>query len=358
MNEHDDLLKRLNSLNEDVPPMPEGFHEGWVSRLEDGMETKETKKRRFTKQNLIRVLAVAAALVFVVGGATLARHASEPGDVFDGAAQKMTRAAGTENAAIAMDEIADAVEYEMDEVGGVATGVVAAEEAMAERMLIRTASLTIGTQSYDASLNALHGMCSAAGGWTASASESTGNNGLRTCYLTLRVPADRLDELLSGSAALGRIIRRHETADDVTESYRDTQGRLATQQALMARLKALATDAASLTELLELEVKMADTQYQIDRLQSSLNTTEQKVNYATVDITLREESAASDITDGEKTFGERIVGALAAGGKAFVDVVVNGAIFLAAALPFIVVVVAAWLAVRAIRKKIRNKKER
>ena len=49
-------------------------------------------------------------------------------------------------------------------------------------------------------------------------------------------------------------------------SRSDTETRLATQRALMARLQSLVTEAASLTELLELESQIADTQYTIDRL--------------------------------------------------------------------------------------------
>ena len=85
---------------------------------------------------------------------------------------------------------------------------------------------------------------------------------------------EQLDDYFSGTSGLGRVISREESATDVTESYYDTQARLETQQALMARLQALVTDAADLSDLLTLESQIAETQYQIDRLQSSLNSTD------------------------------------------------------------------------------------
>lgn len=221
-------------------------------------------------------------------------------------------------------------------------------------MLIRMASLTIGTQRYGESLTALHGLCEAAGGWVAYTSEDTMSNGLRICYMTLRIPAEQLDSFLAGTGDLGRVTHRSETAEDVTESYADTRSRLETQQALMARLQALVTDAATLSDLLELEAQIADTQYQIDRLQSSLNTTERRVNDATVDITLREENPAADITDVEKTLGERLVSAIRAGGAALLRLMENAVVFLAAALPFIAIVAVVWLLVAIIRKRIRK----
>lgn len=355
--EHDDLLKRLDSLNQDVPPMPEDFHEGWVRRLED--EAMETGTKKLNRKTLTRVLSIAAALVFVIGGTLLARQAEETG----GDAMMMTtaqkRSANTNGYdmgpmvyGVAYDEVAEA-----EEAGyGVAAGAATMVEAPRAQMMIRTASLTIGTQRYDESLTALLSLCGEMGGWTSSSSENEGYNGLRTCYLTLRVPSAQLDAFLSGSGEVGRVTYRYESAEDVTENYYDTRARLETQQALMARLQALVTDAASLSDLLELEAQIADTQYQIDRLQTSLNGTERQVNFSTVDITLREENAAADIVDGEKSLGERLVSAVQSGGKAFLRLIENGVVFLAAALPFIAIVAAVWVVCVIIRRVIRKRK--
>ena len=356
--EHSDLLKRLDSLNLDVPPMPEGFHEGWTARLED---EEPMKPGKFSRTTLIRVLSAAAALVFVVGGATLAQRDGEKNAIRaagQASNNAMTRGYAADTA-FPMEVPAEAEEYEWDDTAdyGVVNGyATTAMKAAPERMMIRRASLTIGTQRYDESFAALMNLCEAAGGWTASNSENTNGAGMRTAYLTLRVPAEQLDGFLSGADGLGRITYRSESADDVTESYQDTRARLETQQALMARLQAMVTDAASLSDLLELESKIAETQYQLDRLQSSLNSTERQVNYATVDITLREENAAADITDGEKSLGERLGSAIVSGGAAFLRMLESAAVFLAAALPFIGIVAAVWLLVAVIRRALRKRR--
>ena len=349
--EHGDLLKRLDSLNQDVPPMPEGFHAGWAERLED----EPQMKKKLSKQTLIRVLSAAAALVFVVGGATLAQRAQKQSDFATAGQAATARSMSMGAGDLAMDMVMEEAEYDYDDAAenGVAAGKFTMTDAPAERMLVRTADLTIGTQTYDTSLNTLTALCESAGGWTASSSERTASSGLRTCYLTLRIPAEALDDFLSGTEKLGRVTQRAESAQDVTESYRDTRGRLATQQALMDRLQKLVTSAASLSELLELEVQIADTQYQIDRLQSQLNTTEQKVNYATVDVTLREESDAANIVGGA-SLGERLMSALRSGGEAFVQFLESAVVFLAAALPFIAIVAVVWLIVRIIRQRKRR----
>ena len=357
----DGLQDGLACLSDDVPPLPEDFHQAWTKRVEEAaMENKPDSVR--PRRQWTRLLSAAAAVVFVLGGTLLTRDALSPRfsaqeNNADGTLYAAYDDAGGSNGKLmsrsaVYDEGADFVTY-TDEVA--AAGYE--ENAPAtEQKIIRAVSLTLGTQAYEQSLASLRSQCESMGGWVSYSSESATSAGLRRAYLTLRIPAEQLDDYLSGTSGLGRVISREESATDVTESYYDTQSRLQTQQALMARLQALVTDAADLSDLLALESQIADTQYQIDRLQSSLNSTDRQVSYATVDVTLREETASSDITDGEKSLGQRILSALETGMEAFLDFLSDMAVFLAAALPFILLVAVVWITVKLIRRAIKRRK--
>ena len=358
----DGLQDDLACLSDDVPPLPEDFHQAWTKRVEEAaMENKPDSVR--PRRQWTRLLSAAAAVVFVLGGTLLTRDAlsprsAAPEDLAGGALYSAYDDNGGGSPKLmarnaAYDEGADYITY-TDEAPAEVSGVE--DAAATEQKIIRTVSLTLGTQSYEQSLDSLRSQCEATGGWVSYSSESVMSSGLRRAYLTLRIPADQLDDYLSGTSGLGRVISREESATDVTESYYDTQARLETQQALMARLQALVTDAADLSDLLALESQIADTQYQIDRLQSSLNSTDRQVSYATVDVTLREETASSDITDGEKSLGQRILSALETGLEAFLDFLSDMAVFLAAALPFILMVAVVWIVVKLIRRAIKRRK--
>ena len=352
----DSLQDSLQSL--DTPPMPEGFHQAWTQRVKEeaSMLEQPDKRKSFPKKAFHRALAVAAAAVFVVGGTLLTRNAPAL------SRQLITQ----ENTSY--DETGDtggyqlnSVAYSMDAPAGTprtASGKLAAGGAMEqqnpEAKVIRNASLTIGTQQYETSLADLRSLCESNGGWVSHISESVGKDGLRYAYLSLRVPADQLDDCLAGSGQLGRIIRREESASDVTENYYDTQARLDTQKALMARLQSLVTDAADLADLLALEAQLADTQYEIDRLQSSLDSTDRQVAYSSVDVSLQEESSSALVT-ADVTFAERLRSAVSAGTKAFVNFFADVAVFLTAALPFIVIVAVVAL-VALLARKLRRKK--
>lgn len=312
-----------------------------------------------TMKTVTRWLSVAAAMVFVIGGTLLTRDDLASGMKADQAAyvENGSMKAASYTYGAAYDE---AVEEEsaMDTAAGVmltmsrsTNAAVPAAEAPAEKKIIRTASLTLVTQAYDTALAALKADCEGQGGWIESSDESTNSRtGLRTAYLTLRVPQDSLDAYLGSTEGLGRVTNRSESSQDVTASYQDNQTRLNTQLALMERLQALITESGDLSDLLALESQIAETQYQIDSLQSSLNRTDRQVSYSTVSITLREEKAP-ELTDTTVSFGERIVSAIQTGWEAFTTFLGDMAVFLVAALPFIAIVAAVVIAVKLIKRR-------
>ena len=363
MYEHDEnevLRDVLSGLNEEVPTMPEGLHAAWMQKVED---TKMEKTR--TMKTVTRWLSVAAAMVFVIGGTLLTRdYLTFQSDDMKSAQNKtsavMYGAAAYDEAAVeeyAMDTAANGVmltsaKRSSDTTGAtVSGGGETGAAAVTEKKIIRTASMTIVTQDFDSSLSTLKATCEGQGGWIESASESTNSySGLRTAYLTLRVPQDGLDTYLEGTEALGRVTSRSESAQDVTASYQDTQTRLNTQLALMERLQALITESGDLSDLLALESQIADTQYMIDSLQSSLNSTDRQVSYSTVSVTLKEEKTV-ELTDATVTLGERILSALTVGWEAFTGFLADMAVFLVAALPFIALVVIVVIVIRIIKRR-------
>ena len=333
--------------------MPENFHAQWTVLVkEDAMKQEETRKvapmRRWT-----RILSVAAALVFVVGGTLLTKDSLSP-----------ARTSAPQSLADSYDYDYDTytsdVGYSEEAGSGVRTMMVgAANDAMPEaasaksavaedKKIIRNVSLTIKTSAYDDSMASLTALLSQYGGYLESSSEYTNNRDLRTASLTLRIPADSLDAFLSNTGELGRVTSRNMSSTDVTASYQDTAARLENQKLLLARLQALTDTAGDLSDLL------ADTQYNIEQLESALADTDQQVNDATVRVTLNEE-AQPDLRDETVSLGERIRGALSTGWNAFVSFLQDCVVFLTAALPFIAIVAVMAIVIIIIRKAKKRK---
>lgn len=360
----DALPEHLAALARDVPPMPADFHQGWTTRVEEcAMEDKQAHRPirvPSRSKTWTRVLSVAAALVFVVGGTLLTRDTLSPRKQTTPSADtestdEFTAGAGVRSMTMTSDYNSSANAYDADSSaeGAALYSAPAADDTQAQdKKIIRTVSVTLGTQRYDESVAALRAACDEAGGWIENSSESASSSTeRRTISLTLRIPSDGLDAFLTELSGAGRMIRRTESAEDVTSDYQDTQARLDTQKALMARLQALVTTAADLSDLLALESQIADTQYAIDTLQASLNVTDRQVSYATVDVSLREEKSSDAAQDTELTLGDRVLSALKSGWEVFTGFLGDAAVFLMAALPFLAVAAAVVVIAAIIRKR-------
>ena len=355
IDENEVLRDALAGLNEEVPPMPEGLHAAWMQKVEDDMHQTHTEKTR-TMKTVTRWLSIAAAVVFVFGGTLLTKDSLSADMLGNQTATKESLAMSPAAAYGAYKETDDAYTADNAVMLGMPrnTNTTAATNDAAvttEKKIIRTAGMTIKTQRYDEALASLESTCLGQGGWIESTNENTNSySGLRTAYLTLRVPQEALDSFLEGTEGLGRVTSRNESAQDVTASYQDTQTRLNTQLALMERLQALITESADLSDLLALESQIADTQYQIDTLQTSLNRTDRQVSYSTVSITLQEEKAP-ELTDTSVSFGERLVSAVQLGLESLVGFLGDVVVFLVAALPFMVIVVVVVIAIKLIKRR-------
>ncbi len=362
--ENEVLRQCMSPLNEEVPDMPENFHAQWTALVkEDAMKQEETRKvapmRRWT-----RILSVAAALVFVVGGTLLTKDSLSPArtsapqslaDSYDYDYDTYTSDVGySEEAGSGVRTMmSGAANDAMPEAASAKSA--SAKSAIAEdKKIIRNVSLTIKTSAYDDSMASLTALLSQYSGYLESSSEYTNNRNLRTASLTLRIPADSLDAFLSNTGELGRITSRNMSSTDVTANYQDTAARLENQKLLLARLQALTDTAGDLSDLLALETQLADTQYNIEQLESALADTDQQVNDATVRVTLNEE-AQPDLRDETVSLGERIRGALSTGWNAFVSFLQDCVVFLTAALPFIAIVAVMAIVIIIVRKAKKRK---
>ncbi|GEM_PF-127601 len=385
-----EMEKDLLSLDLNVPPLPEGFHQAWASRLkETAAAPKEANgmKKFFSKRNL-SLLSAAAVVIFVIGGTVLTRdslssrvekNAARSAPVPQPAETSLYVPAvggsadyGYSSMATAMTEDAakmEEPEYEEDvamedalvnstAAYSAASSDTAAGAAETSKKIIRNGNLSIRTQRFDDALSSLQSLCLSMGGWISYSSSYEGYNGLRHATLTLRIPSDSFDAFMQESGSTGKVLRREETAQDVTASYRDTQTRLETQRALMQRLQNMVTETAELSDLLDLEREIADTQYQIDSLQGSLNRTDQQVAYSTIDISLDEEKVQEKVQDPELTLFQRIQAAFSLGIESAGEFLTDMLLFLVATLPFLLTAaLVILLAVLLIRRRNRNRKK-
>ena len=334
--------------------VPASFSASWRQRIreENNMEKKHNWKGW---------LAAAAALVFVVGGTLITRDGNRPAAGKRSAVYENSTSGTAVSASYRAPSYTDYEDgaYAMEEaayaVSDAAPAAKTADNGAArQEKIIRSASFTLRTLRYDEDLQTLQDLTAQAGGrveyMTSSGDASAGQ--LRSASLTLRIPAERLDDFLAGAQGIGNVTALTREMEDVSDSYYDTQTRLETQQKKLQRLQALLASATKVSDLIEIESAIADAQYYIDRYTSQLKGYDSKAEYSTVRVSLKEirEEEAEDTS-----WGHRLVLRLQEsleGGWAFLQDLV---IFLVSVLPWMA---AAALAIVIVIRIIRKKKEK
>ena len=215
-----------------------------------------------------------------------------------------------------------------------------------QRKLVRSANLTIRTNTFDDALAQVQARLTEMGGYI----ENLYQYGETTRHISLsmRVPSEKLDVFLQTMEGTGKVTDRSESTVDMTTEYYDNEARLNTLYEKRARLNELLAQAETVSDLIEIESAIADTQYQIDRFETSQRSIDRQVEMSEVYLTLMEQEQT--VVNPELTLAERIragfedsVEWLAGFGR---DMIV----FTVMASPVIGVAAAVWLLWKLIRK--------
>jgi uncharacterized coiled-coil protein SlyX len=103
---------------------------------------------------------------------------------------------------------------------------------------------------------------------------------------------------------MGRLLNRHESTEDVTLRYFDLERRLATKRALLRTFQSYLGRANNIEEILAVEARIAELQFDIENTEMQLRHLANRVDYATIDLALLGPAAITPILN--ITLGERI----------------------------------------------------
>lgn len=144
---------------------------------------------------------------------------------------------------------------------------------------------------------------------------------------------------------------KSEQVQDVTTQYMDIEARLSNLTAQRTRLQELQASAENLSDLLEIESSLSDVQYQIESWQSQLDWYSQQVSCSTVYLSLDE---VKEYTPTEESYLSQLSSALRNGWTGFVSGIQQLTVWVVGVWPVLVVLAAAALVVRFVRRRTRK----
>ena len=160
--------------------------------------------------------------------------------------------------------------------------------AQSDRKLIKTVSMDAETEHYDDLIAALQEKITALGGYTENRQTGSYGKTRRWSEMTIRIPAQNLDGFVAHVTENANVLSTSEETVDVTLQYSDTEAKIAALELERTRLMELLAQAGNLSEILEIEARLSDVTYELERYESRKRGYDNQITYATVHLRVEE----------------------------------------------------------------------
>ncbi len=226
--------------------------------------------------------------------------------------------------------------------------------------VITTVYLSAETLEFDKSLDALYSIIEKAGGYLSSSNIYYGSSYSGTRYrngeFSIRVPKDKINQFRAQIPEVGNITSESTSKEDVTRYYRDTESRMKVLEIKEDRLLGLLERAEKIEDIIALENQLSEVIYEKENLKATLINLDDRVDYSTINLDLREVAKVTSSETIETTFMDRVRNAFDNSLYQFIRSAENFAILLIyngpGLLVLIVILFIFFLIVRKIFKKI------
>ena len=325
-----------------MQPLPDNMR--YINRKQDEQRYEEDTT---VKKLMIAMLSAAMALMLCFAGCS-----SNSKDMADGYNYAVTEdAAYTERAEAQAPGAATAYEYGLDTsaYADMDKAKLNTGDMYGGRKIIRNYDISLATNTFDDDLAYINAKLSELGGYVLSSSlsgskpEAYGDSG-RSLSMTLRVPAEKASDFVSGVQQLGKVDYIHDYTDDVTDQYFDVDTRLAVLKDQLERLRAIMVETDNLADIITLEERISEVMLQIEELTGTLKRYDALIAYTTIDLSINERNAISGPADTKGT-GERISEGFTDTLNGVATFFVNFFVWFVSSLPVLIILAAITVAV-------------
>ncbi|MBI3734386.1 MAG: DUF4349 domain-containing protein [Chloroflexi bacterium] len=176
-------------------------------------------------------------------------------------------------------------------------------QSASDRLIIKTANLTLIVRDAEASLDAIKGITAGLGGFISNSQSTRAKDsasGVRVS-MTLRVPADKYDDALKQIKQTAiRVDTERLGGQDITEEYTDLNARLrnleATEKELLALMTTVREKSSRAEDILAVQRELNNIRGQIEQLKGRMQFLDRSVALATITLDLIPESLEGPVT--------------------------------------------------------------
>lgn len=227
------------------------------------------------------------------------------------------------------------------------------------RKWIVTMDMSAETEDLDALMASLNEKIAALNGYVEDQNSYNGSmfasRRYRRASLTVRIPAQHVEEFTAQVSGIANVVSTNLSRQDITLNYVATESRVAALETEETRLLELMEQAETMADLLEIESRLTDVRYELEKRASQLRLYDNQVDYATIYLSVEEVQEYTPVE--EPTLWERISGgfmdSLEGLGTGLLDILV----WVLASSPYLLAVGIAAAVIIAVVKKHRKPKK-
>ena len=224
---------------------------------------------------------------------------------------------------------------------------------LAAEKIIYTTYADLEVLDLDAAVAELESRIAACGGFIENSTVNGSNyygRGTRSASYTIRIPRESFLSVTDSLTELGTVPYCSTSAENVTSAYTDTESRLASYRTQEERLLAMLAECETVSDMLEIESRLADVRYYIESLTSSLQNWDSRISYSTLNLEITEVTEYTP--EPEPTYWQTLGRSFVSSLKALVSFLCWLVKAILVIIPFAVVFGGiAWIVVRLVRAR-------
>jgi hypothetical protein len=180
-----------------------------------------------------------------------------------------------------------------------ATSANTAVQPGQERLIIRTADMSIVVTDTEDALTRIAAMANENGGWVVGSNVFQASETAKTGNITIRVPAAGFQSALDAIQALSvEVTSLNTSGQDVTEEFVDLEARLANLEATAERVRAFLDETRNVEEALSVNAELSRLEGEIEVLKGRMQYLSQSAAFSTITVNLTPDILAQPIEVG------------------------------------------------------------
>ncbi|MDR0817545.1 MAG: DUF4349 domain-containing protein [Clostridiales Family XIII bacterium] len=323
-------------------------------------------RKIFIRTAAVMLIAVMVLMTFAGCGA---KSADESTSGSDGGYPGYTGVGGETN--ISVPATAEAPAYDEADIAASADAEkqsaagASANTPDTGRKITFSATYSIETKNYNKDYVAINDLVIKSKGYIANEESYTppasdGRTEARSSSFSLRIPIGAYDTFLTDIEGVGEVVNKNKSSEDLTSQYFDTETRIKLLENRKVRLLEYIKKADKAADIVQFESELSDVLYELDQFQGEKRRLDQLVDYATIDVNLYELITPETIGSDGKPLGDRAGSALSMSAQNVKIFLGNTVVFLAGALPILLLLAVigaiVWCIIRFVRRRRKNRR--